>query len=68
MSQETVSDLHSYVLDRLDSHLAELQRLRRELAGRHLTPPGERRRLAAATATAALRYGRDIDSVLEESP
>jgi len=67
MHAERVTDLHAYVLARLDTHLAELHRLRRELAGRHQTPPGERRRLAAATVAAALRYGQDVDSVLETS-
>jgi hypothetical protein len=66
MQTQRVTDLHAYVLAQLDTHLAELQRLRRELAARHQTPPGERRRIAAATVTAALRYGRDIDSVLEK--
>jgi hypothetical protein len=73
MHQDIVSgrhahDLHAYVLGRLDAHIAELQRLRTELAGRHQTSPGRRRMIAAATAAAALRYGQDIDGVLEESP
>ncbi|GID97399.1 hypothetical protein ACFQFC_07875 [Amorphoplanes digitatis] len=58
--------MHGEILNLLDCHLSELQALRRELSGRHAALPGERRRVAAATASAAERYARTLSSMLTD--
>jgi hypothetical protein len=58
-------DLHGYVLARLDEHLADLYRLRRQLVVARPTRPGARRLAAAATAAGAQRYARDIARALD---
>jgi hypothetical protein len=56
--------MHGEILNLLDGHLSELQALRRELSGRRAATPGERREVAAATASAAERYARALSSML----
>ena len=56
--------MHGEILNLLDGHLFELQALRRELSGRRAAAPGERRKVAAATASAAERYARALSSML----
>jgi hypothetical protein len=58
--------MHGEILSLLDGHLSELQALRRELSGRRAALPGERRRVAAATASAAERYARALSSMLTD--
>jgi hypothetical protein len=58
--------MHGEILNLLDCHLSELQALRRKLSGRHASAPGERRRVAAATASAAERYARILSSMLTD--
>ncbi|MCU7730096.1 hypothetical protein ODJ79_40815 [Actinoplanes sp. KI2] len=59
--------MHGEVLNLLDCHLSELQALRRELSSRRAAAPGERRRVAAATASAAERYAHALMSMLTET-
>jgi hypothetical protein len=59
--------MHGEILNLLDCHLSELQALRRELSGHHAAVPGERRRVAAATASAAERYARALASLLTDA-
>lgn len=56
--------MHGEILNLLDGHLSELQALRRELSGHRAAAPGERREVAAATASAAERYARALSSML----
>jgi hypothetical protein len=57
------TDLHGYIVARLDAHLAELAAVRAELGRSRPTPAG-RRQAAAASAIAATRYADDIDRAL----
>jgi hypothetical protein len=56
--------MHGEILNLLDRHLSELQALRRELSGHRAAAPGERRRVAAATASAAERYAQTLSTLL----
>ncbi|GAB1645395.1 hypothetical protein [Krasilnikovia sp. MM14-A1259] len=56
--------MHDEVLGLLDKHLAELHALRGELARQRTVVPGERRRVAAATAGSARRYAQALIQVL----
>ncbi|MEU4217911.1 hypothetical protein [Actinoplanes sp. NPDC026623] len=58
--------MHGEILNLLDGHLSELQALRRELSGRRAAAPGERRKVAAATASAAERYARALSCMLTD--
>lgn len=59
--------MHGEILNLLDCHLSELQALRRELAGRRAALPGERRKVAAATASAAEQYAHALMSLLTDA-
>jgi len=58
------ADLHGYLVARLDAHLAELSRMRRELARPRPWRPGGRSRAIAATAVAARDYADDVARAL----
>jgi hypothetical protein len=60
--------MHAYVLQRLDAHLAELQRLRNLLAVSRPSRPGARWHAAAATVIGARDYATDIAQVLNGCP
>ena len=60
--------MHGEILNLLDSHLSELQALRRELSSRRAAVPGERRRVAAATVSAAEEYVHALTSMLTRTP
>jgi hypothetical protein len=58
--------MHGEILNLMDCHLSELQALRHELSSRRAAMPGERRRVAAATASAAEQYAHALMSMLTD--
>ncbi|MFI7601876.1 hypothetical protein [Actinoplanes sp. NPDC049681] len=57
--------MHGEVLSILDTHLAELQAIRRELAAARPTGLGQRRQIAAEAAEAARRCAGRLELVLD---
>lgn len=60
--------MHSEVLSALDTHLAELQALRRELVAARPIGPGGRWQIAADAAASARRCARRLGVVLANRP
>jgi hypothetical protein len=58
------TDLHAYVLARLDAHLAALHALRHELVRPRSTRPGARWHASVASLVEAAQYGRDVRRAL----
>jgi hypothetical protein len=58
------TDLHAYVLARLDAHLAALHAIRNELVRPRSTRPGARWYASVASLTEAAQYGRDVRQAL----
>jgi len=58
--------MHFEVIAFLDVHLAELERLRRDLTTARTIERGERRTLAAATVISAQQYAANVQLLLSE--
>jgi hypothetical protein len=58
------TDVHAYVLARLDAHLAALQAIRHELVRPRSTRPGARWYASVASLIEAAQYGRDVRDAL----
>jgi hypothetical protein len=58
------TDLHAYVLARLDAHLAALHEIRQELVRPRSTRPGARWYASVASLIEAAQYGRDVRQAL----
>lgn len=58
--------MHLEVIALLDVHLAELERIRRDLTAARTIECGERRTLAAATITSARQYATNVQLLLSE--
>jgi hypothetical protein len=58
------TDLHAYVIARLDAHLAALHAIRDELVRPRSTRPGARWYASVASLVEAAQYGRDVGRAL----
>jgi hypothetical protein len=59
-------DIHTWVLARLDAHIAELQALRQRLTSRRSSGVRARWYAAAATALTARSYADDVGRALRD--
>jgi hypothetical protein len=58
--------MHADVINLLDTHLAELQALRRDLTSPRPTRPGERHDAAAATLHSMQHFAAELELILSD--